>query len=217
MKTDAQLKLDVLAELEWEPSIDAAKIGVEVSDGVVTLTGHVGSFGEKWHAERATQRVAGVKALAVQLDVDIPGSALRNDADIARAAEQSLHRLSHLPADAIKVTVENGWITLSGAVDWDYQRRTAAGAVRYLMGVKGVSDDIGLKSHASATGVRAAIEAAIRRHGEHDGRNISVAVDDGNVTLTGTVPTLWARELARQSAWDTPGVRHVVDNLNVNF
>ncbi len=217
MKTDAQLKSDVLAELKWEPSVDASKVGVEVSGGIVTLAGHVASFGEKWHAERATQRVAGVKALAVEIDVKIPGSSVRTDADIALAAEQALHWVSYMPTDAVKVMVEKGWVTLSGSVEWDYQRQTAVSAVRYLMGVKGVSNEVELKSRASATGVKADIQAAMKRHAEYDGQDISVSVEDGDVTLTGTVHSLWARELARQSAWGTPGVHHVVNNLNVSF
>ena len=217
MKTDAQLKKDVLAELNWEPSVNATKIGVEVSDGVVTLAGHVDSYGEKWHAERAAQRVGGVKALAVEMDVTIPGSAERTDTDIAHSAEQALQWVSYIPKDAIKIQVEKGWITLSGKVDWDYQRQNASSALRYLVGVKGVTDNVELKSRTSSTGVRAGIEAALKRYSDAEGQDISVDVQDGDVTLTGTVHSLWARELARESAWNSPGVRHVIDNLNVSF
>ena len=125
MKTDAQVQQDVIAELKWEPSINAAQIGVEVKDGIVTLAGHVSSYAEKWDAERAAQRVSGVKALAVEMDVKLPGSSKRNDADIARSAKDVLQWTTYLPKDRVKVMVEKGWITLSGDVDWEYQRRAA--------------------------------------------------------------------------------------------
>jgi len=127
MKTDQQLKQDVIAELGWEPAINAAQIGVEVKDGVVTLAGQVGSFTEKWQAEQATQRVAGVKGLAVAMDVNLPGMSERTDADIARSAESTLQWLTYLPSDAIKVMVEKGRVTLSGVVDFNFQRLWAAG------------------------------------------------------------------------------------------
>ena len=217
MKTDAELKQDVLAELKWEPSVNAARIGVTVSDGVVTLTGHVVSYGEKWHAERAAQRVRGVKGLAIEMDVTVPGSAERSDTDIASSAAQALQWVSIIPKDAIKIQVEQGWITLSGEVDWHYERHTAASTLRYLAGVKGITDDVTLKSRASVTGVKADIEAALKRYSDTDRQDISVDVQGGNVTLTGTVRSWWARELARESAWSAPGVRHVVDHLNVSF
>jgi osmotically-inducible protein OsmY len=216
MKTDAQLKLDVLAELEWEPSVDATKIGVEVSNGVVTLAGHVASFWEKWHAERAAQRVAGVEALAIELDIALPGFAARTDGDIARAAEQALQWVPYLPKYAVKVIVENGRVTLSGEVDWDYQRQAATAAVRYLMGVKGVSDDIAIKSRATSQGVQSDLEAALARRIPADRNGITVRVVAGDVTLSGTVHSWWARELARESAWGTPGVHHVSDKLSID-
>jgi osmotically-inducible protein OsmY len=216
MKTDAQLKLDVLAELEWEPSVDATRIGVEVKNGVVTLAGHVTSFWEKWHAERAAQRVAGVEALAIEMDIALPGFAARSDGDLAYAVEQALQWVSYLPKDAVKVMVENGWVTLSGAVDWDYQRQAATGAVRYLMGVKGVSDNIGLSSRATSKGVQSDVEAALSRRLPADRNGITVRVDAGEVTLSGTVHSWWARELARESAWSTPGVHQVSDKLSIN-
>ena len=122
MKSDSQLKKDVNEELKWEPSVNANQIGVEVKDGVVTLAGHVDSYAEKWNAESAVQRVSGVKALAVEMDVKLPGYSVRTDADIGRSAEHALSWTSYLPKDAIKIMVEKGFVTLSGEVEWEYQR-----------------------------------------------------------------------------------------------
>ena len=215
MKTDAQVQQDVLAELKWEPSVNAAKIGVEVKDGIVTLAGHVDSFAEKWDAERAAQRVAGVTALTTEIDVALPGSSKRNDVDIARSAESALQWTTFLPKDSVKILVENGWITLSGSVDWEYQRQSASAAVRYLMGVTGVSDQIAIKPRATAGAVKSDIEAALKRHAQADAQKVAVSVSGGNVTLSGQVPTWSERDMARNSAWSTPGVKSVVDNMTV--
>ncbi len=215
MKTDLQLQQDVLAELAWEPSVHAAGIGVQVRDGIVTLAGHVASYAEKWDAERATQRVAGVRALAVEMDVHLPGSSQRDDVDIARAAENTLLWSTAIPKDAVRVLVEAGHVTLSGEVAWTYQREAAAQAVRYLMGVTGVSDQILVKSNVSAVAVKAQIEAALQRRAHHDARQIAVAVHGSDVTLTGVVPSWTERDLARHSAWSTAGVLNVIDHLTV--
>ena len=168
MKSDRQVQRDVIAELNWEPSINATRIGVEVSDGVVTLAGHVGSYAEKWDAERAAQRVVGVRALAVEMEVTLPGSSRRDDVDMARSAQNVLQWLANLPTDAVKVKVENGWVTLSGDVDWEYQRQAAAGAVRYLMGVTGVSDQITIVPNISTSAVKSEIESALKRRAKVD-------------------------------------------------
>ena len=152
MKTDTQLQHDVIAELAWEPSVNAAQIGVEVKDGVVTLAGHVGSFVEKWEAERAAQRVSGVKGLAVEMDVNLPGSSKRNDVDIARAARNVLEWTTYWPQDEIKVVVEAGWVTLTGEVDWEYQRQAASNSIRGLIGITGVRDQIVIKPKAQGNG-----------------------------------------------------------------
>lgn len=216
MKTDVQVQHDVLAELKWEPSINAADIGVEVKDGVVTLAGHVSSFAEKWDAERAAQRVSGVKALAIEMDVRLLGLGKRSDADIARAAENVLQWMSVVPKDSVMVMVENGWITLSGELDWQYQKQAAAGAVRYLMGVTGVSDQITIGPKVSLSTIKSDIEAALRRRAIADAPVISVKVHGNDVTLTGTVNTWSERDLAWQCAWGAPGVRNVVDDITVS-
>jgi osmotically-inducible protein OsmY len=215
MKTDAQVKLDVIAELNWEPSINASQIGVEVKDGIVTLAGHVSSFAEKWTAERAAQRVAGVRALTVEIDVSLPGASQRNDVDIARTAENVLLWMTQLPKDGVKVMVESGWVTLSGQVDWEYQRQVAKDAVRFLMGVKGVSDTLVIRQPVNSDSVKADIESALRRRAKTDLLGVSVDVQAGNVTLSGVVDNWWDRELARNSAWGTRGVSHVVDHMTL--
>jgi osmotically-inducible protein OsmY len=217
MKSDMELKQDVIAELGWESAVNAAEIGVEVKDGIVTLAGRVGSFAEKWQAEQATQRVAGVKGLAVEMDVNLPGMNNRTDADIARSVENTLEWVSYLPKSGVKVMVEKGWVTLSGEVEWNYQRQSAAAAVRGLLGVKGLTENIGIKPLAAHSGIKSDIEAALRRRLDSDKQDITVAVNDGNVTLSGTVRSLWERERTRQLAWNAPGVKHVADNLRVSW
>jgi osmotically-inducible protein OsmY len=215
MKTDTELQKDVMAELSWEPSLDAALIGVEVSQGVVTLSGHVSSYAEKWAAERVAQRVNGVTALTVEIDVKLPGTQTRSDVDIARAAENILRWTSNLPIDKVKAMVEGGWVTLSGEVEWGYQRDAAARSVRYLMGATGVSNDILICPKTASNRVKADIEAALlRRAHDHIGQ-IVIEVEGGDVKLSGTVKNWAERKLVHNSAWGTPGVRTVVDNLTV--
>jgi osmotically-inducible protein OsmY len=215
MKTDSQLQQDVSAELKWEPSIHAARIGVEVKDGVVTLAGQVDSYSEKWNAERAAQRVAGVKAMTTELTVQLTGLSDRTDADIAEAVENVLEWSSSLPDGAIQVMVEGGWVTLSGDVDWQYQRQAANESVRYLMGVTGVNDQISIKPSVTATAVKSDIEAALERTSIADAKKISVAVHGSDVTLSGTVHSWDERDTATNSAWGTPGVRNVVDVMTL--
>ena len=207
----------MIAELKWEPSVNAAQIGVEVKDGIVTLAGHVDTYAEKWDAERAAQRVSGVKALAIEMDVKLSGSSKRTDTDIARSAENVLQWTTYLPKDHVKVMVESGWVTLSGEVDWEYQRQSATAAVRYLSGVTGVSDQIVIKPKISLSAVKSDIEAALKRRAQADAQKISVEVRGADVTLTGKVHSWSERDLARHSAWGTPGVRNVVDNMTVGY
>ena len=147
MKTDAQLKRDAEAELAWDPEINAEAIGIAVHDGIVTASGHLETYPEKWAVERALSRVAGVRALALELDVRLSPDHRRDDTDIARAAEQALRWHSSLPQDGIRVTVDKGWVTLRGEVEWAFQRRHAEKAVSRLTGVVGVSDEIALKEN----------------------------------------------------------------------
>ncbi len=217
MKTDAQLKQDVISELKWEPAIHAGEIGVAVHNGIVTLAGHVGSYGEKWDAERAAQRVFGVKALAIEIDVALEVDSQRNDADIAHAVQNVLHWTTYLPSNDVNIMVEDGWVTLSGEVNWNFQRETAVAAIRYLKGVKGVSNDIGIRSQVYSGVIKSDIEAALKRRAHSDAEHIGVDVQGADVTLTGTVHSWFERDLVRNSAWGTPGVKKVVDNMVVAY
>jgi len=217
MKTDSQLQSDVIAELGWEPSIHSEAIGVEVKDGIVTLAGHVGTYAEKLEAERAAMRVYGVKALAVEIDVRIAGISARTDADIARTVENVLQWTTFLKKDLVKIMVEGGWVTLSGEVNWEYQRRAAVDAIRFLMGVKGVYDMITIKPTLTAPLVKADIEAALKRRARKDSNSILVSVKGNDVTLSGSVHSWADRDLATHTAWGTPGVRSVVNNTTLSY
>ena len=217
MKTDAQLKQDIIAELNWEPSIKASQIGVEVKNGTVTLAGHVDSYSEKWQAERAAQRVAGVRGLAVEIDVKLPGMSVRTDGDIAESAAKALEWTTYLPANAIKIKAENGWISLSGEVEWDYQRESAKDAVRHLLGVVGVSDSMSVRPRVSMGDVKSEIEAALKRRATNSAQGISVAVNGSDVTLSGSAQSWSERQLAANSAWATAGVGKVIDNITISY
>lgn len=184
---------------------------------MVTLSGHVGSYAEKWSAERAAQRVSGVIALAVEMDVNLFGWGKRTDTDIAGSVENVLQWTTLLPKDTVKVKVEDGWVTLSGEVDWEYQRQAAKDAIRSLMGVTGVSNDIKITTKVSSALVKSDIEAALKRRATNDARNITVEVDGNDVTLSGKVHSWSERELATNSAWCTPGVNKVKDNMTMSY
>jgi osmotically-inducible protein OsmY len=217
MKTDSQLQQDVIAELKWEPSVHAARIGVEVKDGVVTLEGNVDSYSEKWNAERATQRVRGVRALATELKVHIPDLSKRTDGEIAGAAQKVLGWTLTPPDNAVHVMVEHGWMTLSGSVDWQYQREAAEEGVRYMIGVAGISNLILIKPSVSATAVKYEIEAALKRTAVTDAKDIQVEVHGAAVTLSGTIHNWAERDIATKSAWGMPGVKSVHDNMTIAY
>ncbi|MFX1674935.1 BON domain-containing protein [Paraburkholderia sp. A2WS-5] len=215
MKTDLQLKHDVEAELEWEPAVTASNIGVEVKDGVVTLAGHLASLREKIAAEQAAQRVGGVRALVVELDVRLPGDDMRSDADIARIAGSVLNWTAGLSEGAVQVQVERGHVVLNGAVDWTWQSQAAARAVAQLRGVAGVVNHIEVRHAVAPDKISKDILEAMRRHADREARHIQVTVDEGTVRLSGKVHSFAERAVARGAAWAAPGVRAVVDDLSV--
>lgn len=215
MKTDLQLKHDVEAELEWEPAVTASNIGVEVKDGVVTLAGHLASLREKIAAEQAVQRVGGVRALVVELDVRLPGDDMRTDADIAHIARSVLNWTAGLSEDAVQVQVEHGHVVLKGAVDTAWQSQAAARAVAQLRGVAGVVNHIEVRHAVAPDKISKDILEAMRRHADREARHIQVTVDEGTVRLSGKVHSFAERAVARGAAWAAPGVRAVVDDLIV--
>lgn len=214
MKSDSQIKKEILEELKWEPSINASHIGVEVTDGVVTLIGHVATYAERWHAKGAAQRVSGVRALAVEIDVVLTDVTPRTDSDIAASIAQTLGWMINLPTKAIHVIVKKGWVTLTGEVDWNFQRRAATRGIRYLQGVTGVSDQVTLAAGTiSASAMKADIEAALTRRAKNDSSQISVKVDGSAVTLSGSVIDWSDLNIAKRCAWNTQGVQTVIDDL----
>lgn len=216
-KTDMELQRDVIAELRWDPSVGTAEIGVAAKDGVVTLSGTVNSNAKKYGAIHAAERVAGVKGIAEDLIVKLPTSFLRTDTEIAHAAVTALKWNVEVPDDRIVARVDDGWLILEGVVDWQYQRRAAEDCVRYLTGVRGVSNTITIKTRAFAPDVRHRIQDALKRSAEVDSKRISVETADGKVTLKGSVRTWTERQDAERAAWSAPGVTSVDDQIAISI
>ncbi len=215
MITSAELRRDVLDELDFEPSLDAAAIGVAVDDGVVTLNGRVGTYAERMVAERAARRVSGVRGVANELQVELRPGSIRDDTLIAQAAVNALGWSTVVPGHALTVTVNKGWVKLEGEVPWGYQRDAAVRAVSALTGVKGVSNLITLKPVARPQEVERRIQSALQRSASLDAKKIHVETIGGRVFLRGTVRSFAEREDAERAAWSAPGVVAVDDELVV--
>ncbi|VTU35992.1 periplasmic protein [Variovorax sp. PBS-H4] len=215
MRSDAQLRSDVVAELNWDPAITATDVGVIVKDGVVTLTGHPSSHAEKYAIERAAQRVKGVKALAIEMPVKLAADYTRTDADIAAAVERAIEWNVLVPDDKIHPMLENGWVTLNGEVEWDYQRRAAENAVRDLLGVTGVTNLVAVKPKFTAADVEKKIQEALERQAGREAERIKIEVNGAHVTLSGKVHSWAERKAAQGAAWSAPGVANVINKLLV--
>jgi osmotically-inducible protein OsmY len=209
IRTDHELQKDVLAELRWEQGVEASEIGVAVKDGVVTLTGKVDTYLKKWRAEEAAHRVNGVIAVANDIEVRTIGE--RTDTDIAAAAVHALKWDASLPADKIQVTVDKGWVTLKGELEWQYQKQEAERVIRRLWGVKGVSNLITLKPLASPSDLKKKIEDALVRSAQVDAKGITVEVQGSKAILKGKVRSWAERQEAERTAWLAPGIT-AVDN-----
>jgi osmotically-inducible protein OsmY len=215
MKTDSDLRHDILTELAWDPVVPEAKVGVAVSDGVVTLSGHLDTYAEKIATQRAVERVSGVQAIALEIDVVPQGVHKRSDTEIAMAAEQALGWNTSVPKDRVKVAVEKGWVTLSGELDWNFQRGAVERMIRPLRGVLGITDNIKLKSLPIPANLSARIQDALTRQASREARRIEIAVDGSVVTLRGHVHSWAERNAAEGATWSAPGVSRVDNQLTV--
>ena len=209
------MQRDVSDELRWEPSLDAAQIGVAVYKGIVTLTGHIRSYAEKMMAETAARRVKGVKALVEDMQIRLASSSVRSDEEIAELAFNALSSHVGLPSDRIKIKVEGGHLTLDGDVNWQYQRDAAIVAVKHISGLKGLSNFLFVKPEANATIVKDDIERALHRKADLNAADIIVIAEANKVTLRGTVRSWAERQIAEYTAWSSPGVSSVADELEV--
>ena len=216
MKSDSDIKRDVEAELKWDPDIDATDIGVSVKDGVVTLTGFVRSYSQKLSAESDAKKVAGVLGVANDIEVRLPVLNERPDPEIARDAATALKHELPFSHEKFKVIVKNGWITLEGTAEWNYQRTRAEEAVRHVRGVKGVSNLITLKPPVAPSDIKKKIEEAFRRSAELDANSITVEANGSEVILKGTVRSWAERKEAERAAWQAPGVTKVDNRIAIS-
>ena len=218
-RTDEEIQADIYEELRWDARVQPNEIGVTAKNGVVTLTGYVDSYSKKWIAERAAHRVRGVLAVANDIEVQLPSTAERTDADVASAATRALEWDALVPVEKLEVTVAKGFVSLRGEVEWEYQRREAERAVRRLSGVRGVSNLITVRPRKtpSPDELKRKVEQALVRSAETDAQRIAIDVNDGKVMLRGTVKSWMEKEEAERIAWSAPGVRAVDNSIAIEL